>query len=318
MSIGAKFLFEAVTVIGGFSFVAFGCVFVLRAAQAVGEESDRFRERVATAKYEENQSMFKGLYPGCNVFNTDGARSTLGVFLVPGPDYPTSAYSLEYFTVSAHSFLRKRKLGFNVSWSAIVAVPIIARMVYSSISRRFFDLAMCQQYLIVRNCLWMWDIFIVSNLGRNIMFRNYVMSPESALMNQNGPIELVKNLTMLQMSMVYMFPIMARWLLDLLFDLSGYWGFLPTLTEIGLELYYLRFLVIFVAGADVYVKVKHLLEQTFIKKWGKLFGMDEMSEKSEIDLTIIGKYKISPMVESWLQQTARLVERNVVLTPLRS
>ena len=168
--------------IGGFSFVAFGCVFVLQAAQAVGEESDRFRERlttVATAKYGENQSMYKGLYPGCNVFNADGARSTLGVFLVPGPDYPTSAYSLEYFTVSAHSFLRKRKLGFNVSWSTIVAVPIIARMVYSSISKRLFDLAICRQYLIARNCLWMWDIYIVSSLGRNMMFKNYVMSMES-------------------------------------------------------------------------------------------------------------------------------------------
>ena len=123
---------------------------------------------------------------------------------------------------------------------------------------------------------------------------------------------------MLQMSMVYMLPIMARWLPDFLFGQSGYWGFLRTLTEIGVELYYLRFLVIFAAGSDVYVKVKHLLKQTFIKKWGKLFGMDEMSENSEMDLMMIGKYVISPMVQSWVQQTALLVERKVVLASLQS
>jgi hypothetical protein len=136
--------------IGGTSFRAFGCVFVLL---AVGESVRRGRRKSPP----EDLVSPGGVRPGSKIYNEGGGFSTLGAFLVDGKDYPTSEYLLTWFTVSAHSFLRKRPFKIG-SWSTMLVVPVIAKIALKLAMTSFFGVSVCRQYLLARVCIWSWEL----------------------------------------------------------------------------------------------------------------------------------------------------------------
>ena len=151
LTVGADYFNMCFDKIGGTSFRAFGCVFVLL---AVGDSVRRGHRK----SLPEDHVSPGGVRPGCRIYNEDGGFSTLGAFLVDRKEkYPSSEYLLTWFTVSAHSFLRKRpfKLG---SWFTIIFIPVTAKIALRWAMTSFFGLSVCRQYLLTRVCIWSWEL----------------------------------------------------------------------------------------------------------------------------------------------------------------
>jgi hypothetical protein len=141
--------------IGGTYFRAFGCVFVLLVRHARRKSPP---EDLVSQSPPEDLVSPGGLRPGCKIYNEDGGFSTLGAFLVDGKEtYPTSEYLLTWFTVSAHSFLRKRPFRVG-SWFTIIFVPLIGKIALKWAMTSFFGLSVCRQYLLARVCIRSWEL----------------------------------------------------------------------------------------------------------------------------------------------------------------
>ena len=99
--------------------------------------------------------------PGCGVYNSRGEYSTLGVFLVQGQQYPNSAIDIEYFTVSAHSYLKKVAIDLGMNWASLLVVPFCVYMGYVEAITQAVDISLCRQYAIARMCIALFDWILV-------------------------------------------------------------------------------------------------------------------------------------------------------------
>jgi len=126
-------------------FSGFGCVIWLLAVY-VGQ-----RHPIQAVEGAE-EAPPASLYPGCHIYNSVGAFSTLGVFLVKGQEYPSSAVNIDYFTLSAHSYLKKREIHAGLNWESLILIPLCMYMAYVEASSQSVPISWCRQYFF--NRIW--------------------------------------------------------------------------------------------------------------------------------------------------------------------
>lgn len=173
LTVREKFANVSLEKTGAMCFAAFGCVSILA---VVNRTLGHRHEGVAKNEAISTRSIF----PGSKVYNSVHAYSTLGAFLVPGSKYPSSEYLLEFFTVSAHSFLRKRSFDFGFTWPTLLAGPVVAYLALRYKSLDLFGISISAQYLFTRLWIEVYDI-VNSRWGDKLGWRNLVCAHPSIL-----------------------------------------------------------------------------------------------------------------------------------------
>jgi hypothetical protein len=98
--------------------------------------------------------------PGSKIWNAEGEYSTLGTFLHPDPRLPTATLEIKRCSVSAHSFLRKVDLGFNLNPPSFLAIGLVRYIAYLGtrddwLPREFvYQLAYIKTGFVVQVLLW--------------------------------------------------------------------------------------------------------------------------------------------------------------------
>jgi len=232
--------------VGGDCFRAFGCVVLLVAA---GESMKRGRGKSPPKEHVSPG----GVRPGGKVYNGESGYSTVGAFLVEGKDYPTTEYLLSWFTVSAHSFLRKRSLKLGLTWSTIIVIPIIARIAFRFALSSFFGISFCRQYLLARLFIWSWEM-LWKYWGRKVGWHHLVCAMSSVLTSQQGSIRVEKPLAPIQVTLLYVIPVLLRAIITFSLALSNralyFFISVPRVIETAIMVLYMPILKLCVEGKE--------------------------------------------------------------------
>jgi hypothetical protein len=139
---------EAVEKIGGERFRAWNCAMLL-----VGLSSPGFIEPDQAPVETPGPCL-----PGCNIYNDDKCSSTLGVFLKPRPrNFGLDATTVQHFTASAHSFLRKKPIEL-VQMTTAISFALITQFAFICLRSRMLPILLVEQFLFVRVGILLLDI----------------------------------------------------------------------------------------------------------------------------------------------------------------
>jgi hypothetical protein len=129
---------------------AFGCILILILAAPQDVPFKGFIEYSSTESREP-------IAPGVEIFNKFAEYSSIGVLLLLCGYGPQE--DLKYFTLSAHSFVRKRHVyDFNIL-SAFV-LTIITYIAYIAATRQLYSLLFLKTWLFIRLYIFLWDALI--------------------------------------------------------------------------------------------------------------------------------------------------------------
>ena len=136
---------------GGTGFWAWGCFVVLL---WVAEKQD---VEIIHDTDDCESSTSEYIVPGSRVYNENGEYSTVGALLYKRPqisttaqDYPTVPINVDYFTVSAHSFIKKTYAGIGLNWRCALILPFVSHVAYVGMTRSLFDMVLIKQVLLIR------------------------------------------------------------------------------------------------------------------------------------------------------------------------
>jgi hypothetical protein len=119
------------------------------------------------------QSDCPPLAPGAKVWNDAGEFSTIGTFLHPDPRAISSSLEVKNFSVSAHSFLRKRELAWSFNGLWLSAVIVIGYLGYLGTKGTWLPMDVHRQVLYLRVCLTLQE-FIWRVAGRKLSWHGMV------------------------------------------------------------------------------------------------------------------------------------------------
>jgi hypothetical protein len=129
---------------------AFGCILILALAAPQEVPFKGFTE------YSSTKSR-KPIAPGVEVFNKLAEYSSIGVLLLLRGHGPQE--NLKDFTLSAHSFVRKRHIyDFNILSTFILT--IIVYVAYTVATRQLYSLLFLKTWLFIRLYFLLWDALI--------------------------------------------------------------------------------------------------------------------------------------------------------------
>jgi hypothetical protein len=141
---------EAQLKVGGNSFSAWGCNFIFIWAT----EGIKIQRQILVR---ESQTASNETGPGSAIHNSAGTKSTFGTYLRPKTGAKVPPLGVDLFTVSAHSFLTKERMGY-ISLCAAVALSV--RLGVRWTSSEFLPKSIMKQFFLIRtgifiqDCLW--------------------------------------------------------------------------------------------------------------------------------------------------------------------
>ena len=137
-------------------FTGFGCAIWLLAVYPLPQR--RAVQEVIDAE-ETSPATFS---PGCHIYNSLGAFSTLGTFLVKDWEYPSSAVNIDYFTVSAHSYVQKRDIDAGFNRASLVVFPLCMFVASVKANSQSLVISWCRQYFLNRMWIMLIDFLLLT------------------------------------------------------------------------------------------------------------------------------------------------------------
>jgi hypothetical protein len=137
-------------------FTGFGCVIFLLGVNPLAQR------RVIQEVVDEEETSPATFSPGCHIYNSLGAFSTLGMFLVKAWEYPSSAVNIDYFTVSAHSYLTKRDIAAGFNRASLVLFPLCMFVAYVQANSQSLAISWCRQYFLNRMWIMLLDFLLLT------------------------------------------------------------------------------------------------------------------------------------------------------------
>lgn len=113
------------------------------------------------------------LAPGVKIWNDVGGVSTVGTFLNPDLRMFSSTLEVKNFSISAHSFLRKRELAWSFNGLWLSAVLAIGYLAYLGTKGSWLAMDIHQQVVYLRFCLTLQEL-IWRTAGRKLRWHEMV------------------------------------------------------------------------------------------------------------------------------------------------
>jgi len=152
--------------VGGSEFWAWGCFVVLLCAV---EKQD---VEIVPDIDNRDSIVSEDIVPGSKVYNENGEYSTVGALLyersqlsTAAQHYPAGPITVDYFTVSAHSFVKKIYAGIGMNWRCAVVLPFVSQVAYAGMTQSLFNMLLIKQVLLTRLFVLFYD-FIWIYAGR--------------------------------------------------------------------------------------------------------------------------------------------------------
>jgi hypothetical protein len=165
VKLGSEAFDEAVKKLHGVSFYAWNCVFII-VLFAEREAIPYVQDQMAEVVPEMSVS-------GSKVYNDMGEFSTVGVLLHPSPPkFAPAELPVQYLTVSAHSFMKKKDLSFP-HWRSIVLGVSVSCLAYVPMLENPFPEELVNQLLLVRTAISLHSL-IYGQFGRIFGLHHFV------------------------------------------------------------------------------------------------------------------------------------------------
>jgi hypothetical protein len=165
VKLGSEAFDEAVKKLHGICFSAWNCVFIIvlfAEREAVPYVQDQIEEGVSQM-----------LVSGSKVYNDMGEFSTVGVLLHPSPPkFAQTELPVQYLTVSAHSFMKKKNLSFPHWRSMLLGITVSCLARVPMLEPPFSD-ELINQLLLVRTAITLHSL-MYGKFGRILGLHRFV------------------------------------------------------------------------------------------------------------------------------------------------
>jgi hypothetical protein len=181
---------------------------------------------------EENEIIPKTLQPGSHIYNDMGEFSTLGVFLHKGKKYISSAQiQIDYFTISAHSFLKKKVIEIGINVYAFLVVLLVTYVAYH-IGKLDWSMAIINQYLVTRVGITLIDS-LWKYTGVALEIHNMVIILLFYLTSLPGKVVIERSIPLIGLAFMYLVPVILSFVFCYLVECGA--PFLKTFKLIGIQ-----------------------------------------------------------------------------------
>lgn len=162
ITIARQWYDAGISKVGGPGFWAWGCFVVLL---CVVEKQDL--EIIHNIEDRES-TVSEDIVPGSRVYNENGEYSTVGALLYKRSQFPTTSHyptvpiNVDYFTVSAHSFIKKIYAGIGMNWRCALILSFVTHVAYIGMMQNLFNMVLIKQVLLIRlfvlfhNSVWIY------------------------------------------------------------------------------------------------------------------------------------------------------------------
>lgn len=203
-----EFYLQALTETETECFRAFGCLIFFGLVGGIA--SGRYRG-TGTRRTTENATSPVGdsFLPGCLVYNEGNEYSRIGTFLHPTSIPFLDTMEIAHFTVSAHSFMKKRSLNVGLNVPFLVLAPISLYVAYLTANAQVWLEHLAIQVFLFRSL--MWSYCLICEYG-GVIAKIHNMVPITLICAnvQPGKVHVETELPMLNWVGIFLLPTVVR------------------------------------------------------------------------------------------------------------